>query len=209
MHDTTLGLRDRKRIQTRARLEDAAVRLVLEVGLQHATVELICQAADVSPRTFFNYFDSKEDAILGLSDLELTDDVVLVHAEASANGDIVDALTGLILELAGPNFENTSLHPSRIEILRRYPALFGRQVARLTEITDDLHDAVLTLMERDPRFSNLAGAASPLAESILALCASTVRTAAKEWIAAGGDAPIDEMKIRAVALAREVVERLQ
>jgi len=209
MEQPTLGLRDRKRVESRARMEKAAVELVVRVGLQQATVEAICEAADVSPRTFFNYFDSKEDAVLGLPEIEVDEDIVRRHAETAARVDVVEALVDLILEITSPAIQNTTLHAARSTILQRYPELFSRQLARLTRMTDELLDAVRALMARDPRFSDSAEAASLLAEPILALCSATVRISAKEWIAAGSDAPIDEIKTRAVALAREVVDKLQ
>ncbi|MEV0283823.1 TetR family transcriptional regulator [Kribbella sp. NPDC050820] len=65
MRQAAGGLRERKKRETRAALADAALRLALEKGPENVTVEEIAEAADVSVRTFFNYFPHKEHAILG------------------------------------------------------------------------------------------------------------------------------------------------
>lgn len=62
---TPLSLRERKRLQTRADIEEHATRLVAERGYAAVTVDDICEAAGISKRTFFNYVDSKETAVLG------------------------------------------------------------------------------------------------------------------------------------------------
>lgn len=58
-----LGLRERKKQETRQALSWAALRLAVERGLSNVLVEDIAAAADVSPRTFNNYFSSKAEAI--------------------------------------------------------------------------------------------------------------------------------------------------
>lgn len=70
-----LTLREQKRLATRDAIEDAATKLVDGRGFNDVTVEEICEAAGISRRTFFNYFDSKDAAVLGSPSKEFTEDV--------------------------------------------------------------------------------------------------------------------------------------
>lgn len=58
------GLRERKKAETRASLSRAALRLATEQGADRVTAEAIAEAANVSVRTFHNYFTSKDEAFL-------------------------------------------------------------------------------------------------------------------------------------------------
>jgi AcrR family transcriptional regulator len=59
-----VGRRERKKQATRAALREAALRLSVRHGVENVTVEQIAEEADIALRTFFNYFSSKEEAVV-------------------------------------------------------------------------------------------------------------------------------------------------
>jgi AcrR family transcriptional regulator len=68
MTEESPGLRERKKQATRAALGMAAWQLTIERGYAQARIEDIAAAAGVSPRTFSNYFASKEEALLSVGE---------------------------------------------------------------------------------------------------------------------------------------------
>jgi AcrR family transcriptional regulator len=120
------GLRDRKKRQTRRALGHAAVRLVAEHGLDHVTVEDISAAADVSPRTFFNYFAGKEDAVLGPdpdAGPRLRARVLAQPADLSAAAAVREAL---LEEVAAELADDREFWLQRMRLVQQYPVLMAK-----------------------------------------------------------------------------------
>jgi AcrR family transcriptional regulator len=204
------GLRDRKRSETRARLEEAAVTLVLRDGLEQTTIGTISELADVSPRTFFNYFDSKDSAILGLRHLEISDERAADYVAHDDGGDLVGSVVHLLFAVMDAPLSRPTIREDRMEIVRRYPQILGSQLAQMTLMAGRLSEAVQGLLAREPRFSGQgAGRQAASADLILAMCGGAVRVAIREWAEAGRGAADEELEQRAVALVRDIVEKLQ
>lgn len=89
-----LGLRERKKQQTRLAIHEAAFRLIEQQGLDATTIDQICAAAEVSSRTFFNYFPSKAAALLQLPDAAVTEEAR--ERFLAAEGGLVWALCDVV-----------------------------------------------------------------------------------------------------------------
>lgn len=97
------GLRERKRAATRTAISDAARALTLEHGFSNFTIEQLCEQVGVSRRTFFNYFPSKEDALVGhhghTMPAHLVDEFIRRGAD-SPHGQLSSTLLDDLVELA-------------------------------------------------------------------------------------------------------------
>lgn len=92
------GLRERKKQATRKALRDAALRLALERGPDNVRVDDIAEAAGVSPRTYNNYFSSREQAIVAAATAERDARVAAAVAAQPATARLADTVVEAIVE---------------------------------------------------------------------------------------------------------------
>tara|TARA_R110002020_G_scaffold32448_7_gene99844 strand:- start:1005 stop:1640 length:636 start_codon:yes stop_codon:yes gene_type:complete len=120
----TLGLRERKKQATRAALSAVALRLALERGIAQITVEEIAQEANVSLRTFRNYFPSKAAAIVDLAH-NRADSFVAAFTARPAEEELWSSLTQALLALYPEEPDRN--WTARMRLLRNEPALAAEE----------------------------------------------------------------------------------
>ena len=170
MAPTEVGVRERKKRATRAQLEEAAFSLFARQGYDSTTVDEISEAAQVSPRTFFRYFATKEDVIFG-DQGEWLDQLRL--AMQHGPGDDGDVVRHGLLEFSRLLEERRDSILSRRRLVLDNPSLKGR-VLRLES------DQAVAMAEA---LAARGGADTPTFEQqVLASCAvSAFAAAVRAW----------------------------
>jgi AcrR family transcriptional regulator len=187
------GLRERKKRATRRALHDAALRLAVERGIEHLTVEEISAAADVSVRTLFNYFPSKEQAILG-DDLFEVDEwrAIAIMSDAA---DVVDGLYGIAMALVASTAPRREQVLMRWQLMERYPALLPQMSARFEQANKVVALAVA---------ARTGGAPDDAYPQLMAAVASAaMRTAVRRWTADHQDHPLERHVTEVFGLLRD------
>ncbi|MCD0449594.1 TetR family transcriptional regulator [Actinocorallia sp. API 0066] len=141
----TQGLRERKKAETRLAVHRAALGLAVEKGYDGVTVEEIADTANISRRTFFNYFSDKADAMMyGEEERHRRLVATLRDRPAEESGWV--ALRAATLELFGSFDSPDREWIARTRLARRHPLLLARQLANLIHLEQQLATLVA---ERD------------------------------------------------------------
>ncbi|MHA7218411.1 TetR/AcrR family transcriptional regulator [Arthrobacter sp. MDT1-48-3] len=142
-----MGLRERKRRRTRASLVATARRLTLEHGLNGFTVEQLCEEIGISRRTFFNYFPSKEDAVLGHADEGLSEELLADFVDSGRTTPpvpLLEALTTLFVDFGSRISISREEYATMSAVLHREPQLLARMFARAESKSQLLTELIAT-----------------------------------------------------------------
>src|SRR5688500_11138891 len=172
------GLRERHRKRTAADLEEAALALFTEKGFDAVTIDDIAAAADVSRRTFFRYFASKEDVVLSDHPRRLDE----LQAALDLRPPEEPALTALrhaIRSLAGTLQEDREHMLRRFRVVTTTPALEARSLCLQRNWETAVTDMLAARMAVNPAKDLRPGV-------VAATTMSAMRVATANWLAGGG-----------------------
>jgi len=177
-----VGRRDRKKAETHEALRWAALRLALEHGYEQLTVEAITEAADVSVRTFFNYFTSKDDALFA-PDPDGAEALAAELAARPTSEPPVAALRAVFGQLAESFVAQEPMWQARMELVRANPQLWPRMFAGFSAFERVLTEAVAARTGCDPDVDLYPGV-------VAAAVAGAMRVAMTHWRSAGDKASL-------------------
>lgn len=129
---TSVSLRERKRTDTFQALHDAAAELVLDRGLSSVTVDEIAERAGVSQRTFFNYFPTKDDAVIGVRTPQLSEE----HLDSfrdTAERDLLVRVVELLADAVRSSFVPADDPTRRRRLMAAHPELRHRSMMKVAE----------------------------------------------------------------------------
>lgn len=168
------GRRERKKSLTRHALRMAALRLSVESGLQKVTVEEICDAADVSVRTFYSYFPSKEDAIIGF-DASRVEQLREALAARPLDEEPLWSLHAVLSEMLS---ESSEVWPLRMQVIRADPSLLPRMFSSFTIFERAMTDVIAQRTRVDPK-------TDPYPSLVTSVATAAFRSSIDVWRSSG------------------------
>jgi AcrR family transcriptional regulator len=165
----TSGLRERKKAATRLAIEQAAVEIAWEQGYEAATAEAIAGKADVSLRTFFNYFPSKDVAIVGKG-LALIDEERAHRVLEESDVDLLKGIVRVAAECGAERGPTTDLmRQRRRRLIHKNPPLFYPQMRGIARFEGWLARIVADHLRTHPSRRRLSGRVTVEEEARLAV----------------------------------------
>lgn len=160
-----LTQRERNQRDTWNAIYEAAHTFAREEGLGAAAVEAVAAQAGVSRRTFFNYFATKEDAILGTR-LPWLDQAVVDRLATAEEDELTRTVHAFVSVLRTSLVEETAVR--RREIVSQHPSLRGRLGQLITQVEELVRRAM------DEAAARRTDAGDPTSREVLIMLAGVI-----------------------------------
>jgi AcrR family transcriptional regulator len=134
-----LGLRERKQRFTKNAIWDAAIDLFAEKGYDDTTIDEISEAAFVSRRSFFRYFESKHD-LMARPIADLANSLSQAVASSPKNASAAELLRYVVSVLV----QEAAAEPRTAKVMQiaaRFPAAREALLSRMTTVQGEIEDA--------------------------------------------------------------------
>lgn len=178
------GLRERKKAERRRRIEAAALDLIEAKGFEGATVQEISARAGISTRTFFYYFDTKEDVVLADYAARLARITEELGRRPPSEAPW-DALRSSFVVVASDYAEQRGELVRRFRIMAMSPSVAARSLQLQAGWEDALADRVA---------ARSGSGADDIESRLLASAAlACIRSALRHWLATGQGAALPEL----------------
>ncbi|MGH9022415.1 MAG: TetR family transcriptional regulator [Acidimicrobiia bacterium] len=189
----SVGLRERRRLRVVAELEETALRLFSARGFDSVTVDDIVAEAEVSRRTFFRYFSSKEDVLLLDHSRRLTELRENLAARPDDEPPLAALRHALLAMACGFEEEERERFLRRFQMICSTPSLQARSLGHQRMWEQAVTEMMADRMKADP--------AVDLRPGIIAGTAlAAVRVALGMWLAGGGKADLRSLVAEALDL---------
>ncbi|MER7244397.1 TetR/AcrR family transcriptional regulator [Kribbella sp. NPDC000426] len=199
--DERLGLRERKKRESRRRIADIASGLFIERGFDNVTINEVAEAANVARMTVFNYFPRKEDLFLDRQ-ADLVDDLSRTIRERETGLSVVAAVRRYLHELLAAGHPLSGAREgaeSFYRIVDASPAL----VRRTHEHTRELADALTNLLETEVE----PGLQAAVVANLIATAVTIVPRVAVDKLLAGQ--PGEQVRREQVAVIDQTFDLLE
>jgi AcrR family transcriptional regulator len=188
------GLREKNKLATRSELSRFAIELFLKKGFANTTIDEIVEPLGIAKRTFFRYFNVKEDLVFAWYE-DLTNDLVNELRSRPKQESPFEAVCKTLSSLLRMYDENSAWALSMVRLSMETPSLIGKSFEKRVLWEKEF---ATTLIEREGKKTM-----NPLEAQIIAGVAMTAFTAAiSEWFAREGKTKLRPIVERAFSMAK-------
>lgn len=197
----TIGLREMKKERTRSDIVRVATRMFASRGFDEVTVDEIAAEAEVSHRTFYRYFATKEELVLGPLQHGL-DDFVSKFAQRPRSESVVASVRGVIMDLAANYEHDLDNDHQRATLCRSTPSLQQRQYERHTAFENAMVPLIAQRLGVDP--------ADDIRPALIAGCAvAAIRAATSQWLLGDATRPLMPLVEQALAMLTKAFDDIR